>query len=164
MNPNGNKKPGPKLDQEQRDQLLAWLAADYESNVIFVWFAEREWPELDRSTLTYYRKRYKDDIDQLRADRRSSAIHTGLALKEERVARLKAHADRLEEIKWIPGKTGKLYNEKAWRETLDDIAKELGQRRPQVINFDVDLSKCTDEQINRMAAGEDPLIVLGRIE
>lgn len=97
-----------------------------------MWFAAREWPEIGAPALSYYRKRFKGDIDVLRESRRMTALTTGLALKAERVERLKDHADRLEAIKWVPGKDGRLWNESAWREVLDDIAKEMGHRRAGV--------------------------------
>jgi hypothetical protein len=122
----------PKLTDEQKEALLMWLAADYDTRLIRRWFAAKEWPELDRAMFTYYRKRYQDQIASVRAERRSHALNSGLALKEERVARLAAHADELEAIKWVPDEHGRLWNEKAWRETLDDVAKEMGHRKQQV--------------------------------
>jgi hypothetical protein len=123
----------PKLTNEQKETLLTWLAADYDSRLIMLWFKEREWCELTRDNLSYYRKVYGIDIEKLRAERRTSALNTGLAIKEERVKRLSDHADALEAIKWIPDiKTGKLHNEKAWRETIDDIAKEVGGRKQNI--------------------------------
>jgi hypothetical protein len=120
----------PKLTNEQKETLLMWLAADYDSRLIALWFQEREWPELSRATLTYYRNTYGIEIEKVRAERKESALNTGLAVKEERVKRLVDHADALEAIKWIPDpKTGKLHNEKAWRETLADVAAEVGGRR-----------------------------------
>lgn len=122
--------PAPKLTSEQREQLLEWIAADYDGALIRRWFAERAWPELTRPALAYYRKRYGTQISELRAARYAAALNTGLACKEERIQRLKEHADRLEAIKWqAHSKTGRLWNEKAWRETLNDIALELGHRR-----------------------------------
>jgi hypothetical protein len=123
----------PKLTNEQRETLLTWLAADYDSRLIALWFKEREYPEISRDTLSYYRTKYGVDIEKMRAARRESALNTGLAVKEERVKRLANHADTLEAIKWIPDpKTGKLHNEKAWRETIADIAAEVGGRTKNV--------------------------------
>jgi len=119
----------PKLTEEQREALLTWLAAEYDTRLIRKWFAAREWPELSRAAFTYYRKRHGVDIEALRVERRNYALNSGVALLAERVARLAAHADELEAIKWIPDEHGRLWNEKAWRETLDDIAKEMGHRR-----------------------------------
>lgn len=123
---------GPKLNDEQRLQLIQWLAADYGSPVILHWFKERNWPSITKQAVDYYRQDMREEIAQRRQERRSGALTTGLALKEERVERLKDHADELEVIKWVPDEKGKLHNEKAWRETLDDIAKELGHRRQGV--------------------------------
>lgn len=118
-----------KLTEEQRAQLLTWIAAEYSEGLIFQWFKDRQWPDITAANLSYYRKRFKAQIEALREGRRSAALTTGLALKAERVERLKHHADALEAIKWEPDKNGRLWNEAAWRETLDDIAKEMGHRR-----------------------------------
>jgi hypothetical protein len=122
----------PKLTPEQRTQLLEWVAAEYSSDLIATWFAKREWPELTRPAITYYRRRFRAKIAALRDERHTAALDSGLALKAERVQRLKEHADALEAIKWVPGENGRLFNEKAWREVLDDIAKEMGHRRAGV--------------------------------
>ena len=127
----------PKQTAEQRTTLLHWLAAEYSGPLIRKWQRDREWPELGDPTLSYYRDKWADEIAGARQERRTSAINSGLALKEERIGRLAWHADELEAIKWVADeKTGRLWNEKAWRETLDDIAKEMGHRRT---GLDVDI-------------------------
>lgn len=139
----------PKLTAEQQSALLAWLVAEYSESLIQKWFEEREWEPLTSGTISYHRTRYADEIATARSERRSSAITTGLALKEERVKRLAEHADELEAIKWLPDpKTGRLWNEKAWRETLDDIAKEMGHRRAG-IDLDI-LDKERDAILDRL--------------
>jgi hypothetical protein len=122
-----------KLTNEQRGTLLEWLAADYDWRLIKKWFDERQWPELSRNTISYYRKSRNIDIEQLRGDRRLKALYTGLALKSERIARLTRHADELEAIKWEPDEHGRLWNEKAWRETLGEIAAEVGDRKQGIV-------------------------------
>ena len=120
----------PKLTVEQRDALRTWLAAEYSAPLIRRWCKEREWPEPTDPALSYYREKWANELAAARQERRAGAINSGLALKEERVKRLAEHADELEAIKWVADeKTGRLWNEKAWRETLDDIAKEMGHRR-----------------------------------
>lgn len=145
----------PKLTNEQREILLTWLAADYDWRLIATWFTEREWPAITRQAVHYYRQQHLDEIEALRKERHVEALTRGLALKEERVARLKQHADELEAIKWVPDpKTGKLHNEKVWRETLDDIAKEVGGRanRQEITGKDggpIEYSSLTDTELVR---------------
>lgn len=122
----------PKLSDEQLDQLNEWLAADYSTYLIRHWMQEQEWPVITHVAISYHRKKNQAEIDRRREARRDSALNTGLAVKEERVERLKEHADRLEPLKWIPDEKGKLHNEKAWRETLGEIALEVGDRRQGV--------------------------------
>lgn len=139
----------PKLNEEQRSALLMWLAAEYSEPLIQKWFIEKKWEPLAKSTISYHRTRYAKQIEEARAARRSAALSEGLALKEERIRRLAEHADELEAIKWVPDeKTGRLWNEKAWRETLDDIAKEMGHRRTG-IDLDV-LDKERDAILDRL--------------
>lgn len=47
-----------------------------------------------------------------------------------------------------------------WRSILDDIAKETGGRRQRTVTESIDYSKLTDEQLQRVAAGEDPIQVI----
>jgi hypothetical protein len=49
-----------------------------------------------------------------------------------------------------------------YRGVLDDIAKETGGRKQQVSQTTIDLSNATDEQVDRIAAGEDPAKVMRR--
>lgn len=148
-----SEKRGPKLNDEQRGALRQWLAAEYSGPLIRKWFAEREWPSLTDGALTYYRIQWQDEIEAARSERRATAITAGLALKEERVKRLAEHADELEAIKWEPDeKTGRLWNEKAWRETLDDIAKEMGHRRTGVDIATKELEEFLDRAKNNLPA------------
>jgi hypothetical protein len=119
----------PRLTDEQHDALLTWLAAEYSYALIGKWFEKRGWKPLALSTLSYYRDQLSDEIAAARKARRDSALNRGLALKEERVQRLQEHADELEAIKWVADEKGRLWNEKAWRETLADIAAETGGRK-----------------------------------
>ena len=138
----------PKLTEEQQLKLIQWLAADYSEKLIRVWMERDKWPKITHQAISYYRQMLKADIDTLRSERRSRALTTGLALKEERVERLKVHADDLEEIKWVPDEKGKLHNEKAWRETLDDIAKEMGHRRSGVdLNGNLNVGSLSDAEL-----------------
>lgn len=116
------------LTPEQRDHLLEWLAADFPPAGIKLQFAERGWPKVSDQLLAYYRKTYVPEIADLRAARRDSALNRGYAVKEARIAALNAHAEALESIIWVPDKNGRLWNEAAWRETLDDLAQETGGR------------------------------------
>lgn len=151
----------PKLTIEQRDALLTWLAADYSEPLIHKWFLDREWEPLSQAGVSYYRKKFAAEIEAARKERRDSALSTGLALKEERIKRLVEHADELEAIKWIPDDKGRLWNEKAWRETLDDIAKETGGRRVVSVNQNWDMTAFSDDELARIAAGTDPAVVVG---
>jgi len=113
-----------------------WLAADYDWRLIRVWFKERGWPEIARSTVHGYRERHGIELEELRKQRRADALNSGLALKEERVRRLCEHADVLEAIKWTPDEKGRLWNEKAWRELLSQIADEMEPKKIELSGKD----------------------------
>lgn len=142
----------PKLENEQQNVLLTYLTAEYSGGIIRKWFADREWPELSDATLSYYREKWATKIEAARAERRGGALTTGLALKEERVKRLVEHADELEAIKWLPDDKGRMWNEKSWRETLDDIAKEMGHRRTGVDVATKELEEFLDRAKNNLPA------------
>lgn len=157
------RKPGPKLMNGQRAQLLTWMAADYEIKLILKWAAEQDgWPVVDRHVVQYYRrsKKWGPEIARLRRERYENAVNTGLALREERIARLCKHADELEAIKWLPDDKGRFWNEKAWRETLDDIAREMGERKTTI---DVHVVR---EEARKLAdkLGLDPAAILAEAE
>lgn len=46
------------------------------------------------------------------------------------------------------------------RSVLDDIAKETGGRRQRTVTESIDYNKLTEEQLQRVAAGEDPIQVI----
>src|SRR3990167_1219859 len=140
----------PKLTRRQRLEVLRLIAADYPNAVIYHRLAEMSenceplpdfggeggageeaagrFPKISPAALAYYRTRYATDIERVRTERRDRALSSGLAIKAERVARLAEHADKLELLKWNPDANGRLWNERAWRQTLEDIALELGER------------------------------------
>lgn len=149
-----------KLNKAQREQLLEWCGADYSPTLVIQWFADREWPELTTQAISYYRKRYRAAIAHLRDERLSSALSRGLALKAERIQRLKEHADALDAIKWNAGENGRLWNEKAWRETLDDIAREMGHRRAGVdLTLEREIEAFLDRLKNNLSPEEYARIV-----
>lgn len=145
----------PKLQSDQKLQLLTWLAAEYSGPLIIQEFKRREWPEIGLTAISYYRKRHAAEIAALREQRRTAAVTSGLALKEERIARLIEHADEMFARRWEADKNGRLWNEKAWREILDDIAKELGHRRQATggINLNLtpeELAQLSDDDLERL--------------
>lgn len=119
--------------------------------------------------------------------RRREAMQTGLALDFERVIELKRLADFLKSQVYEQGEGGDYHN--IWlpdvkqvgsgedaqrvdierfngalleqlRGTFDDLAKETGGRKQKRENFNIDLARLTDEQLQRVRAGEDPLDVI----
>lgn len=107
------------------------LAAGEAEAGINKFFELAGWGKLASSTLSHYRKLYATEIEAAKTDRIDLALASGLALKAERIAALKVHAEQLHAIRWIGDKHGRLWNERAWRQTLNDIAVEMGDRKPK---------------------------------
>lgn len=118
----------PILTEEQRLALLESLAAGHPQPLIDMLFRARGWKPLHHSSVGHYRERYREEIEAARQEREARAFDAGLAQWEVRVKALVEHAETLQRLIWEPDNKGKLHNEKAWRETLDDIAKEMGHR------------------------------------
>ncbi len=126
---------------------------------------------------------YDAKLDAEKTRRAQHIMASGLALAHERVVRLKRLAKQLEDYLheadnvWLPDVkqigAGELAERvdivrfnaaliEQFRATLDDLASETGGRRQgidaRLVN--IDLSRLTDDQLERVAGGEDPLIVL----
>jgi hypothetical protein len=134
----------PVLTEEHKEQLLEWLTVGYPDQAIQQWFRQRGWPMITAQAISYHRIENRERIEAAKAARTEGALNRGLALKEERVRALVDHAAALEQIIWVPDEKGKLHNEKGWRETLDDIAKEMGHRRTGV---DLNVGNLSDEEL-----------------
>ena len=136
--------------------MLQWVAEGLQSDEINERAAVFNPPfTIGRATITHYRKTRKTDIETIIAQDEHDALSSGLALRAERVKKLKALALRLErdlftdveddyvwtdQVKSIgSGGTYEIveYEEfnkaeiDAYRGLLDDIAKEMGDRKTQ---------------------------------
>lgn len=123
----------------------------------------------------------------LAAARRKEIMQSGVALDYERVAKLKELVDFLESQiaegaedgqrprVWVKdfkrigsgefGETVEIERFNAallaeYRAALDDIAKEVGGRRQRTVVENIDYGKLTEEQLQRIAEGEDPVQVI----
>lgn len=137
----------PNLSEEQRELLISLLASGQRESAILDYWRMAFGKKLASSTLSHWRKKVKRLVTARRKERIERALDSGLALKAERIAALKEHADQLAALKWIPSKTGRLFNEKAWRETLEEIAIEMGDRKPK---------DAPQEQTVKVYVGIDP--------
>lgn len=174
-----------RLNKIQKEALLVWIAEGLRSDEINARAAEFDPPfSISRRQATYYRNTRKADIEQIIREGERKALKEGLATVERRVKRLVQLAERLEDdlldesvSLWLPqvksigsGENAQvvdyeIFNRseiEAYRGLLDDIARELGHRNIVSLNkiLDIDLSLLTFEQLERIAAGEDPLHVL----
>lgn len=111
--------------------LVTLLSSGEAETAINDFFWLSRWGRLSSSTLSHYRKLYKAEIAAAAAQRMDVAMTAGLAMKAERIAALKLHAEQLAAIRWQPDENGRLWNERAYRQCLADIAIEMGDRKPK---------------------------------
>ena len=172
------------LKKAQKNQLLKWIAEGLKSGEINKRAAKLKQPfHVSPSQVAWYRDTRGVKLEQIREEDEKDALRTGFALKEERVSSLKTLATTLlneltredDNRLWTQNAKG-LGGGENWekyeyeefnkaeidslRGLLDDIAAELGHRSKRDANLNIDLSKLTDAQLERIANGEDLLKVL----
>ena len=143
-----NKKK--RLSKNQREALLAWIGEGLETDEINTRAAK--WKprfRVTRQQVDHYRKTRRIALHEIKEDGEASSLKIGLALKENRVAKLQLLADKmladlLEQDRWwllqVKG-IGQGENFErveyfefnkaeidAVRGVLDDIAGEVGER------------------------------------
>lgn len=136
-----------KLNQEQRNKILAWLAEGLDGGEINRRAAESNPPfTVSRPQLAWYKRTRTLGMQQ--QARENDALSTGLALRAERVKKLIHLAGLLEadifgdslwvdDVKVAGGNEIRVEKFNAaevseYRATLDDIAKEVGDRSQRV--------------------------------
>ncbi len=144
----------PVLSEEQKAKLVEWLVAGFPEPLIRALFVNHGWEPLAQQSLTHYRKRHREAIEARLKEHMDAAFDSGLAQREARVRALVGHAEKLEAVMWLPDEKGKLHNEKAWRETLDDIAREMGHRRLGV-DWSQSLGNMSDAELDAYIAAVD---------
>jgi hypothetical protein len=169
-----------KLRKTQREFLLQLIAEGLDTGEINERAAKfRPRFKVTKQQVDGYRKRRKIVLQEIKEASESDALKSGLALKEERVKALKQLAGTLlDEL--TRAEDQRLWTENAksvglerydyiefnkaeidsFRGLLDDIAAELGERKKAQANINIDLSKLSDAQLERIANGEDPLKVI----
>jgi hypothetical protein len=142
-----------RLRKAQKEAVLKWIANGLQSDEINDLAASFVPPfQVSRRQVAYYRKSRNADIAALIAAGEQEALSEGLALKAERVKKLKQLAALMgrdlfggflwtEQVKGIgSGDAAEIvdYEEfnsgevAAYRGVLDDIAKEMGDRSTKV--------------------------------
>jgi hypothetical protein len=138
-----------KLTKDQRGELLKWVAEGLETDEINKRAGELDPPfRVSRAQVDYYRKSRAIKLKAIASEADYDALKSGLALKEERVRRLAALAELLEDdlfngVTWtqdvkmigtgdfqerVEFETFNASEIQQYRGLLDDIAKETGGR------------------------------------
>lgn len=138
-----------RLKKRQKERLLEWIASGLSSDEINSLAAESESPfSVLRSQVAYYRKTRELDIRAISSVDEQNALRTGLAIRENRVAKLAQLAALMErdlfggflwtdQVKGVGAGTAATiveYEEfnaaevTQYRGVLDDIAREVGDR------------------------------------
>lgn len=138
-----------RLTKSQREQVIEWVGEGLGTPEINKRAAVFEPPfDVDRRLVDYYRRRHKVDLKALSREGELSALVTGLAVKANRVELLKTLAEMmttdlvsgglwLTDVKGVLGEVVEYekFNSdelEQLRRTLDDIAKEIGDRNVKV--------------------------------
>jgi hypothetical protein len=158
------------LTKKQREALLAWIGEGLESDEINKRAAKfKPAFKVTRANVERYRRTRQIELSTLKASGQYNALAQGLALKEERVKRLAELAERLwadlngkrlwlEMVKSIGfGDNSEIvdYEEfnqaevREFRGLLDDLAKEMGQRRTIV-----EVNRWEERAVIAIKAGE----------
>lgn len=139
-----------KLNKKQRTQLLVWIAEGLETGEINKRAAKFKPPfQVTRQQVDHYRKTRDVKLDEIKAQDETSALKTGLSLKENRVKLLHDLAELLgkdifeKNLLWLDQAkgigSGENYERIDYQEfntaeiaqlrgVLDDIASEVGER------------------------------------
>jgi hypothetical protein len=160
-----------KLKRKQQNALLEWAAEGLRLIEINERAAEFDPPfEVDYLQLKHARTRAKKRFSELREDYEKEALAEGLSRKAVRIRRLAQLAEKLEadlldhDRLWVqePKQVGAQVIEverfnapevKEYRGLLDDIARELGERRQSI---DLALTKELDALLDRLRDNLDP--------
>ncbi len=162
-----------ELTRKQRSILLEWAAEGLRLPEINERAAKADPPfEVEYLQLKNARKRAGAKFTELREKLEEEAINEGLARKAVRVGRLIKLAEKIEEDfyendkLWVtePKQIGaeqvdvERFNAaevREYRGLLDDIARELGDRRTKIdMTGRIDVTKLSDEELERLARGE----------
>jgi hypothetical protein len=158
--PKTNKLPAAKTNRlglAQREALLAWISDGLQTDEINERAAAFSPPfSVSRQQVDHYRKTREVKLKEIVARGEDDALTTGLALRSERVRKLKMLAARMERDLFGEGRADRLWVQdvkalgsgpwmtvvdfetfnaaevRQYRETLDDIAKEVGERSTKV--------------------------------
>ena len=77
-----------KLSEEQKDQLMEWIAIFPTNREILKLMERYDFPDISTGSITYYRNKYGEQAEVLKERFRVRALEKGWALKEARVALL----------------------------------------------------------------------------
>lgn len=185
------KKPKPKtrptakratnrLSKVQREALLGWISDGLETAEINARAARFSPPfAVSRQQVDHYRRTRAVKVKEIVAAGEDDALTSGLALRSERVRKLKLLAERMECDLLGEGQADRLWltdvksvgsgsrqtivdfeefnatEVREYRATLDDLARELGDRKQRVEHSGhVDVTKLTDEELEAIVAAE----------
>jgi hypothetical protein len=170
-----------RLKKKQKELVLKLVAEGAQTDEINAQAAKFEPPfSVLRSQVAYYRDTRGQDIKAIKAISEKAALIEGYALKEHRVYKLSLLAALMEkdlfggflwtdQVKGVgAGMAAEVVDYEEfnsgevvqYRGVLDDIAKETGGRVQRTDVRNLDLTRLTDDQLERIAKGEDVYSVL----
>ena len=161
-----------KLKRKQQNALLEWAAEGLRLPEINDRAAKFDPPfEVEWLQLKHARKRAGKRFSELREQFEKEALSEGLARRAVRIRRLAELAEKIEEDfyenkrLWVkePKQVGdkvidvERFNAaevKEYRGLLDDIAREIGDRRTKIDLRTIDVTKLSDEELDAIIGAE----------
>lgn len=171
-----------KLNKAQKEAVLRWIAEGLETDEINKRAAKfKPRFSVSRQQVDHYRDSRGIKLEEIREADETSALITGYALRENRVKDLQTLAGLLfgeltreiDHRRWMLRVKGIGSNDNferveeqefnkaefdTYRGILDDIAREVGERRPDMVvnnNFNFDMEKWKSDQTQRLAEVAD---------
>jgi hypothetical protein len=170
-----------KLDVWQKKHCLKLVAQGLSTSEINEQAAKYKRPyEVSESQVSYYRVTRAHDLKAISKLSEREALINGFSQKEKRVHVLSLLAALMTQdltggLLWLEDEKGVGSGDAAktieierfnasevaqLRGVLDDIAKEMGHRVQGSVNLNIDWSKLSDSQLDRIIAGESVVDVI----
>jgi hypothetical protein len=164
-----------QLSKEQKDALLTWIAEGLDTDEINKRAAKFKPPfKVSRQLVRHYRKTRELSFQEIKEADENSALKKGFAIRVERVTLLQTMAEKIVEDLFPQDDVGN----KRWLEMsktvanepydyvqfnrgefeelrgiLDDIAREVGERRPDMVvnnNFNFSMEEWKKQRSERL--------------
>ena len=143
---------GKRLTKQQRNLIMMWLAAGFTARETAA-KAEEQGIIVSYQTVAKYKPKIIPQIADIVEQKETSALKQGIAIKENRVQKLADMESLMYDSIYQRVKSGCSVEAliREWRGLLDDVAKEMGDRR-NVNNNTINVNNNTIHIVERANA------------